>query len=47
MVHVGTAISIINKEEAKKTFDILMQLDELHELEDDNNPRLKIEIPIK
>ncbi|WP_299522078.1 HypC/HybG/HupF family hydrogenase formation chaperone [uncultured Lutibacter sp.] len=37
MVHVGAAISIIDEEEAKKTFDILMQLDELHELEDDNN----------
>ena len=37
MVHVGAAISTIDKEEAKKTFDILMQLDELHELEDDNS----------
>jgi len=38
MVHVGAAISIIDEEEAKKTFDILMQLDELHELDDDDNP---------
>jgi len=37
MVHVGAAISIIDEEEAKKTFDILMQLDELHELDDDKN----------
>jgi len=37
MVHVGAAISVIDEEEAKKTFDILMQLDELHELED-NEP---------
>ena len=34
LVHVGAAISTIDEEEAKKTFDILMQLDELHELED-------------
>ena len=36
MVHVGAAISVIDEEEAKKTFDILMQLDELHELEDND-----------
>lgn len=35
MVHVGAAISTIDEEEAKKTFDLLKQLDELHELEDD------------
>jgi len=33
MVHVGAAISIIDKEEAIKTFDLLKQLGELHELE--------------
>ena len=32
LVHVGAAISIIDEEEAKKTFDLLKQLDELHEL---------------
>mgnify|MGYP002629781589 FL=1 len=35
LVHVGAAISTIDEEEAKKTFDILMQLNELNEL--DNN----------
>ncbi|MBU2527382.1 MAG: HypC/HybG/HupF family hydrogenase formation chaperone [Bacteroidetes bacterium] len=33
MVHVGAAISIVDEEEAKKTFELLKQLDELHELE--------------
>lgn len=35
MVHVGAAISIINEEEALKTFDLLKQLGELHELDTD------------
>ena len=35
LVHVGAAISTIDEEEAKKTFDLLKQLDELHELEDE------------
>ena len=35
MVHVGAAISIVDEEEAKKTFELLKQLDELHELEDE------------
>ena len=34
LVHVGAAISTINEEEAKKTFELLKQLDELNELED-------------
>jgi len=34
MVHVGAAISIIDEEEAKKTFELLKQLNELHELDD-------------
>jgi len=33
LVHVGAAISTIDEEEARKTFDILMQLNELHELD--------------
>ena len=33
LVHVGAAISVIDEEEAKKTFDLLKQLGELHELE--------------
>ena len=33
LVHVGAAISTINEEEAKKTFDILKQLGELQDLE--------------
>ncbi len=32
LVHVGAAISIIDEDEAKKTFDLLKQLDELEEL---------------
>ena len=35
LVHVGAAISTINEEEAKKTFELLKQLDELNELEND------------
>lgn len=37
LVHVGAAISIIDEEEAKKTFELLKQLDELNELEDDES----------
>ncbi|WP_222983841.1 HypC/HybG/HupF family hydrogenase formation chaperone [Flagellimonas meishanensis] len=33
MVHVGAAISIVDEEEAKKTFEILSQLGELNDLE--------------
>lgn len=33
LVHVGAAISMIDEEEAKKTFDILKQLDELNDLD--------------
>lgn len=36
MVHVGAAISIIDEIEAKKTFELLKQLNELHELDDTN-----------
>ncbi|TGV02158.1 HypC/HybG/HupF family hydrogenase formation chaperone [Flavivirga rizhaonensis] len=32
LVHVGVAISLINEDEAKKTFDILKQLNELKDL---------------
>lgn len=35
LVHVGAAISTVDEEEAKKTFELLKQLDELHELEDE------------
>ena len=34
MVHVGAAISIVDEIEAKKTFEILQQLDELGDLDD-------------
>lgn len=34
MVHVGAAISIVDEEEAKKTFDLLKQLGELHDLDE-------------
>lgn len=33
MVHVGAAISVVNEEEAQKTFEILQQLGELDELD--------------
>ena len=33
MVHVGAAISVVDEDEAKKTFDILKQLDELQDLD--------------
>lgn len=33
LVHVGAAISIIDEDEAVKTFDLLKQLGELHELD--------------
>lgn len=33
LVHVGVAISIIDEEEANKTFDYLRQIGELEELE--------------
>jgi hydrogenase expression/formation protein HypC len=36
MVHVGVAISIIDEEEAIKTYDLLKQLGELGELTGDN-----------
>ena len=32
MIHVGAAISVVNEEEAKKTFEILQQLGELDDL---------------
>lgn len=34
LVHVGSAISIVDEKEAKITMDILMQMDELDELND-------------
>lgn len=33
MVHVGAAISVVDEEEANKTFEILQQLGELDELD--------------
>ena len=33
LVHVGAAISIIDEEEAKKTFDLLNKMGDLDELE--------------
>ncbi len=35
LVHVGAAISIINEEEARKTFELIKQMGELDELEPD------------
>ena len=37
MVHVGAAISVVNEEEAKKTFEILKQLGELDDLAPPDN----------
>ena len=37
MVHVGAAISTVDEEEAKKTFEILKQLGELNDL---NPPKI-------
>jgi len=34
MVHVGAAIGVVDEEEAQKTFELLKQLGELHELEE-------------
>ena len=34
MVHVGAAIGIVNEEEAQKTFELLKQLGELHDLDE-------------
>jgi hydrogenase expression/formation protein HypC len=33
MVHVGAAISVVDEEEAKKTFELLKQLNELQDLD--------------
>lgn len=33
MVHVGAAIGVVDEEEASKTFELLKQLGELHELD--------------
>lgn len=37
LVHVGAAISIIDEEEAKKTFEIIKQMGEMNDLEDKNS----------
>lgn len=37
MVHVGAAISLVDEDEAKKTFDLLKQLGELHDLDNTDN----------
>lgn len=34
LVHVGSAISIVDEEEAKATMDVLMKMDELNDLND-------------
>lgn len=36
MVHVGVAISVVDEEEARKTYDLLMEMGELDELEQDS-----------
>lgn len=37
MVHVGAAISMVDEDEAQRTFELLQQLDELHELNNEEN----------
>ena len=41
LVHVGVAISIVNEEEAKKTFEFLREAGELDELEPASIEQLK------
>jgi len=36
LVHVGVAISVVDEEEALKTFDYIKQIGELNELTDDS-----------
>ncbi|MCF6352069.1 MAG: HypC/HybG/HupF family hydrogenase formation chaperone [Cyclobacteriaceae bacterium] len=36
LVHVGVAISIVDEEEAKRTFDLLLQMGEVDELNEEN-----------
>ena len=36
LVHVGAAISVVDEEEAKKTFELLKQLGELNDLDPPN-----------
>ena len=38
LVHVGAAISIIDEEEAKKTFELIKKMGELDELEGKTDP---------
>ncbi len=38
LVHVGSAISIVDEQEAKETMDILYQMDEITELSYGNTP---------
>ena len=43
LVHVGVAISVVNEEEAKKTFEYLKEAGELDELEPASIDQLKTE----
>ncbi|MCB0497504.1 MAG: HypC/HybG/HupF family hydrogenase formation chaperone [Cyclobacteriaceae bacterium] len=36
MVHVGVAISVVDEDEAQRTFDLLMQMGEVDELKEGN-----------
>ena len=38
LVHVGAAISVVDEEEALKTFELIKQLGETDGLENNNNP---------
>jgi hydrogenase expression/formation protein HypC len=45
LVHVGSAISIVDEEEARTTMDILYQMDEITELSYGNQPPENLENP--
>lgn len=36
LVHVGVAISLVDKEEAKKTFDLLKKMGEINDLDNES-----------
>ena len=45
MVHVGFAISKVDEEEAARTYQILREMDQLAELEADEQPEDRHEVP--
>ncbi len=41
LVHVGTAISIVDEEEAKETFDLIKRMGEIDELDSPDSPSIE------